>query len=210
MDYPSNVNLPSAKDQTPKQPDHVESVIDSKPKTKSNKVKSIKGTIFEQDLRDIKDGLYQDVIKPKMKDIVYNITGSIGDMIDYGIQMMIWGDARRPVSRRPGATNNNTPYNQFSSRKPVTSSPSMSATYTCDDLTFESRGDAEAVLAAMRDHLTQYPYVSVSQMYQFANATPPAYTSNNYGWDRLDGVQVRRTFDGDYCIDLPKAKPLPR
>ena len=206
MDYPSNAGMGQ---QAPKQPEKVESVISSTPKVKARTAKGLKGIIFSQDFRDIKDGVYEDIVKPKIKEFVYAAINNISETINSSLQMMIFGDVRQRSSnyglRRPG---DKVSYNQYSSSKPPT--PTMTVAYDCSDLTYDSRGDAEIVLASMRDHLYQYPYVTVAQMYEFSNLKSPSYTSTNYGWDNLDGVQVKRTLEGDYVIDLPRAKALPR
>lgn len=210
MEYPSNANMlqPSVNQQL-KPPEHSDPAISNKAKTKPNVAKSMKGLIFTQDFRDIKEGVINDIIRPKIKEMAYNFVGNIVNSIDSTLQMMIFGDVRRS-STRPG---DRVSYNQFSTsyRKPAPSlNPSISTSYNCDDLTYETRGDAEAVLMAMRDHLSRFNYVEVSRMYEFSNLSMPNWTSNNYGWDNLDGVTVKRTMEGDYVIDLPRAKPLPK
>ena len=160
--------------------------------------------MFSQDFRDIKQGIFDDIIRPKIKEMAYRLVENIVNTIDSSFQMMIFGDVRK-TPPRPG---DRVSYNQYSTNKRLT--PQLSVAYNCDDLTYETRGDAEAVLAAMQDHLRRFPYVEVSRMYEFSNLSMPNWTSNNYGWDDLDGVSVKRTLDGDYIIDLPRAKPIPK
>ena len=206
-DYPSNSSLAMGtpnKKGPPEPPASVESVVDSKAKVKTRSGKGLRGFLLAQDFRDIKDGVIDDIIRPKIKDIVYNIAESIGNTIDSSIQMMIFGDVKRSPSNRIG---DRVSYNQYSNRK-AAPAPTMSAAYSCDDLSYETRGDAEAVLTSMREHLNQYPFVTVAQMYEFSGLTMQNYTANNYGWTDLSGVSVKRSFDGDYIIDLPRARPI--
>jgi 16S rRNA G1207 methylase RsmC len=82
------------------------------------------------------------------------------------------------------------------------------AGYDYDDILFETRGDAEAVLDAMTDLVnSQYGIVSVGDLYDLANMTTDNYTINNYGWTNLQGAKVVPTRDG-YMIKLPRALPL--
>ena len=211
MDYPNNSNMSQQQQQQPqlKPPDKVDSVISKPPKIKQKNQKGLKSVVFAQDFKDIKDGIYEDYVKPKIKETVYNISSNIGDIINSTLQSMIFGDVRRPVNggRRVG---DNPSYSQYSKPGSRPVAPSISVAYDCSGLSFESKVDADIVLAAMQEHLTRYPWVSVAQMYEYANLARPDYTSTNYGWDNLDGVRVKATGEGDFYIDVPKAKPLPR
>ena len=208
MEFENNSNM--GKDTVAQaEPEKVESTVYKKPKIKPKR-KGLKGIIFLQDFRDIKDGIYQDVLEPKIRETIYglaeNVSNGITDTINNTLQMMIFGDVRRTSNqRRPG---DKVSYNQYSNRR-VVSSPSMSTSYECDDLSWDTRGDAEYVLNLMREHLQEYPWVTVARMYEFAEMTAPNASCNNYGWTNLDGVQVRSR-DGGYIIELPRAKPIPR
>ena len=207
-DYPSNSSLAlgtSSKDASQPAPVKVESVVDTKAKVKTRSNKGIKGFLLEQDFRDIKEGVINDIIRPKVRDMIYNFFENCVNTIESSIQMMIFGDVRRSPSNRPG---DRVSYNQYSSVKRTQSIPSMNTAFNCDDLSYETRGDAEAVLASMIKHLSRYPFVTVAQMYEFSDVTSQNWTANDYGWTDLTGVTVKRSFDGDYIIDLPRAKPI--
>lgn len=77
-----------------------------------------------------------------------------------------------------------------------------------DDILFETRADADAVLDAMFDLVnSQYGIVSVGDLYDLANLTTDNYTINKYGWTDLRGAKVVPTRDG-YMIKLPRAIPI--
>jgi hypothetical protein len=204
MEYPSNANMPQPP-QLEKPSESSKSVITSKPKVKTNTPKGLKGVIFSQDFKDIKQGVFDDIIRPKIKEMAYRFVENIVNTVDSTIQMMIFGDVGRPTSR-PG---DRVSYNQFSNTKKP--NPQISSVaYEHGTIEYPTRGDAERVLQEMQDWLYRFPYVEVSRMYEFSNLSMPNWTSNNYGWDNLDGVTVKRTFEGQYIIDLPRAKPLPK
>ena len=210
MEYPSNANMPvSTLTQPPvlKSPEKSASVIASPAKVKPAS-KGIKRAIFAQDFKDIKQGVIDDIIRPKIKDMVFELADNVMNTISCSLQMMIFGDVRRSQNRPMDRVS----YNQYAypSRKIAPApTPTLSASYNCDNLVYETKGDAEVVLAAMQEHLRHYPYVEVSRMYEFSNLSMPNWTSNNFGWDNLDGVTVKK-IDGDYIIDLPRAKPIPK
>jgi hypothetical protein len=76
-----------------------------------------------------------------------------------------------------------------------------------DNIIFDNRGDAEAVLTSMEDILDQFGCVSVADLYDLADVAAPNYTVNNYGWTNLANAQVLRCRDG-YIIKLPKVTSL--
>ena len=208
-EYPTNSSLSlgaSNKEATQLSPVKVESVIDGKSKVKTKPNKGIKSFLLAQDFKDIKEGVVNDIIRPKIKDIAYTIVQGCVNTIDSSIQMMIFGDVKRNPNARPGDRVSYTQYSTPRRMQPAT--PSMNSVYECDSLGYESRGDAEAVLASMVNHLMYYPFVTVAQMYEFSGLTLQNWTANNYGWSDLTGVSVKRSFDGDYVIDLPKARPI--
>lgn len=207
-DYPTNSSLAlgtSSKDASQPVPVKVESVVDKKAKIKSKQ--SVKRFLLEQDLKDIKEGVVNDIIRPKVREMLYGFVENCINTVESSIQMMIFGDVRRNPNAKPG---DRVSYNQYSSARRIsqTTTPSMNTAFNCDDLSYETKGDAEVVLESMIAHLAEYPFVTVAQLYEFSGLSSQNYTNNNYGWTDLDGVTVKRSFDGDYIIDLPRAKPV--
>ena len=76
-----------------------------------------------------------------------------------------------------------------------------------DDILFDTRGDAEAVLDAMNDIISQYGTVSVSDFYDLARVPNDNFTMNRYGWTNIAGATAVRVRDG-YILKLPRAIPL--
>ena len=76
-----------------------------------------------------------------------------------------------------------------------------------DDILFDTRGDAEAVLDAMNDIISQYGTVSVSDFYDLARVPNDNFTMNRYGWTNIGGATAVRVRDG-YILKLPRAIPL--
>lgn len=188
-------------------PPKVESVVTGKTSTKTRASKKLRNSIFAQDFRDVKEGVVTDIIRPRIKEIIYDIFKGFLNSADSTLQMMIWGEERRNPNNRVG---DRVSYNQFSKRTTTTvSSPSMTSAFNCDDIIFESRGDAEVVLQSMYEYLDMYKCVTVANMYEFADQKSP-WTANNYGWTNLSGATISRCFDGGYVINLPRATPLQR
>lgn len=77
-----------------------------------------------------------------------------------------------------------------------------------DEIIFESRGDAEAVLSAMQDAIDQYGTVSVADLYDLAEVSTTNYAANRYGWTDIRSAESIRLRDGGYALKLPRALPL--
>lgn len=75
-----------------------------------------------------------------------------------------------------------------------------------DEIVFDTRGEAEAVLQEMEDALYEYKSVTVADLYDMVDLPVP-FTSNKYGWTSLRDSYVKREGDG-YVIKLPKAGPI--
>ena len=203
MDYPSNANMSSGQatgDQV-----KVNSAISSTPKVKPSTAKGVKGFVLQQDFNDIKEGVVNDIIRPKIKELIYDTIEGILNTVSSSFQMMIFGDVRYKSGPKIG---DRVSYNNYSKNK--TQTPSISSSFVSDSINYESRGEAEMVLEAMKRHLEEYPVVTVAQMYEFSNLKTPNWTTTTFGWTDLSGATVRRDYDGDYIIDLPRAKPIGR
>lgn len=125
----------------------------------------------------------------------------------YSAMDTLMGNRRGPTG--PGARiqygsyyNQNQPQNNGNARQRT------EARYSYNDLVFDTRGDAEVVLANMRGLLMDYRAVSIADMFDLAEMTSPnGYTDNKYGWTDLSSARVIRV-NGGYMIDLPRAGQL--
>lgn len=79
-----------------------------------------------------------------------------------------------------------------------------------EDITFETRGDAEAVRRQMIGTIKQYGMATVGDMYDMAGEQAP-YTSYDYGWMSariFENAEIVRARDGGYIMRLPNASPI--
>ena len=209
-EYPTNSSLMLGAQQAnapqlPSPPQKAESVVSGKTATKARATKGIRKFILEQDFRDVKKGVVDDIVRPRIKEIIYDIFKGFLNSADSTLQMMIFGEERRNPNRPGDRASFN--YNQVSRRPPISTSPSMTSAFNCDDITYETRGDAEVVLQYMYEYIDMYRCVTVANMYEFSNLQAP-WTANNYGWKDLTGASIRSCFDGSYVINLPRPIPL--
>ena len=213
-DYPSNSNRAKAAKAQPApapQEKRVRKVVTS-PVTIKEKTKAQKflGNFIAKDAADIKEYLVQEVLIPTVKDTIWAA-------ITNTVEMTLWGGTGR--ARRSGTSNlgsrvrNFTDYCTISSRDSRPSDryddePRSRNSFDPEDIVFRTVTDAEAVLDQMAACIEQWGKVSVNDLYDMVDRTPPSHTATRYGWTYLDaGCKPVHVRDG-YILRLPKARPL--
>lgn len=209
-DYPSN------SDKSKSERVQLQPVVDApamvRKKKKKNKLLKL---IFAQDFHDIEQGLVTEYVKPKMKDLSWSFIQAGLDLAMNALRMMVYEDYK-PIDRSRLPTNSYTysnyngyytysqPYNYNSANK-----PSMTTEINYDEFTYATRGEAEAVLAELKNQITRCRCATVLDLYNLSRIDTSNYTLQDWGWTDLGFAEVRQGPDG-YIIALPKAKMLPR
>lgn len=178
----------------------VKPVVTGKTQTKKNEVRKFTRDFFAEDWESIKKFIKNDILIPAMKRTFYDvIEGSLGRALFGG----------QGGGSRNRSTADKVSYRDYtaSSRKSDNYRSGTRSVLDYDDIIFDSRGDAEAVLTTMIDIIDQYEEVSVAALYELANVRNAPHTANKYGWDNLSRAYVDRNRDG-YVIKLPRAMPL--
>lgn len=181
----------------------VTKVVKGPVKTKKNEVRKFADIFISEDISNVKDYIFMDVLVPAIKKAVY-------DIVTNGIDMFLYGGSGRTKNN---STNNKVSYRSYYERKDGNNSgyrgsenvkPRNSFDY--DDIIFDNRGEAEAVKQQMQDVIGRYGVVTVADLYDMADLTAP-YTSQKYGWMDVSGAEAVRTRDG-YMLKLPRAVPI--
>lgn len=88
--------------------------------------------------------------------------------------------------------------------------PKAPAAYSFDDILYRTRGDAEVVLAQLRELIQLYKMASVNDLYDLSGITPPAngYTAAKYGWRDLSMARVVPVGAQGFMIVLPSVTQL--
>lgn len=198
-DYKSNSDKARQEQQSEKK---VEAVITGAAKTrKKGEMQKFADVFIAEDANNVKSYILMEVIVPAVKK-------AISDIVTTGIDMILYGEAGR--SKKNGTASKvsyRNYYDQGADRVRAGSAGNRRNTPDYDDILFDTRGDAEAVLDAMNDIISQYGMVSVSDFYDLANVANDNYTMNRYGWTNIAGATAVRVRDG-YILKLPRAIPL--
>lgn len=198
-EYKSNSDKARQEAQSKKK---VEAVITGTAKTrKKGEMQKFADAFIAEDANNVKSYVLMEVIVPAVKK-------AISDIVVTGIDMILYGEAGR--SKRNRSTDKvsyRSYYNQDSDRVRAGSGSTRRSGIDYDDIVFDTRGDAESVLDAMRDIINQYGTVSVADLYDLARVPNDNFTMNRYGWTTLNGAQPVRVRDG-YILKLPCVVPL--
>lgn len=198
--YPSNSHKAraAASKQQPKEERKLEKVVSGAVSTrKKSSASKLTDLFIAEDAKNVKSYVILDVLVPAIKDAVYNIICDSAGMI-FG--KPIRGRGSSTISTR----DNYTKYWDGRDRSYQPARPRTAFDY--EDLTFESRIDAETVLNELRLEIHNYGLVSVANAYDLSGKTAP-HTYHNYGWTSLERAEVMRVRDG-WIIQFPKPLPL--
>lgn len=176
-------------------------VVNGKAKVKKkNELHKLADVFISEDVKNVKSYVFNDVLVPAIKK-------AISDIVRDGIDMILYGDTGGRGRRSSGS--NYVSYRNYSDRRDdrgARPEPRQRSRFDMDEILYESRGEAEAVLTHMCDTIERYGLVTVSDMYDMSDLEQP-YTGNKYGWTNVRTAEVMRVRDG-YVIKLPKAMPI--
>lgn len=191
--YPSNSH--KAREEVAEK--KVEKVVSGKTSTKKKSgIRKLSDTFLSEDVGNVKSYIFSEVLLPAAKKLV-------SDIVTNGINMLLYGEIKNKKGNSSKVSYSRY-YDDRRDRSRDYRSPVVRNNFDYDEIIFETRGDAEAVLDAMYDILNQYKVVSVAELYDLASITTHNYTCNNYGWIDLRGSSVVRVRDG-YILKLPRA-----
>lgn len=198
-DYQPNSHRSKELQKTTGKEKKIEKVVSGTAKIKKkSEMGKIAKVFISEDAKNVKDYFLMDVVVPMIKK---GLMGAL-DMILNG------GNGNYSGNR---STASKVSYRKFyddrrDDRHSYSDRSRNRARFEYDDILYETRAEAEAVLDRMCEAIEEYEQVSVGDMYDMADLTAP-FTSNKYGWTSLRTAHVAKVHDG-YIIKLPEVKPL--
>ena len=165
---------------------------------KKSELSKAAGSLISEDIRSVGSYVLMEVIIPSLKNTIVNV-------VKDGIEMIFFGEAKRSDRK---SSNSYVSYSRYADpRESDRGYGQSSARYDYDELVFDSYAEADKVLDEMGATIQDYGFVTIGDLYEFAGATPPPYTSVKYGWDSIRYAEIKRVRGGGYGIELPKARP---
>lgn len=181
----------------------VQKVISSgQAKTRVNNGRKLADIFISEDAANIKSYIFMDVLVPAIKK-------AISDIVTDGVSMLLYGGKGSGRSAdRVSAAPKVSYRNYYDDGRDRRDGYTARVRFDYADVSFPSRGDAEAALSQMCEILDRYPFVTVADLYEMAGLERECpHTANKYGWTNLRSADVVRVSDG-YIIKLPKAMPI--
>ena len=160
--------------------------------------------IFNSDRKTVKESITDNVSIPEIKSFISVLGKSVLDNL-------LYGKAARPASNYSyNSIQYSQPinYNQTSQNANAQQSSLPKGVKDVQRLTFDDRGIAESVLAKRHDRLNTYGVVSVKDLFELAGQPKIDPASYNYGWNSLNGAEVRRSGLSEFYIQLPPISPI--
>jgi hypothetical protein len=196
MDLPSNSN----KDR------RLKKVVQGTATTrKPSLAKKFGETFIADDVSNVKNYLFFDVLVPAIKDTIVNF-------VTNGINAVIYGDTR-PRQSRFNQPYGNRPYTSYSSYSRPSTRPEGSfrsgreIRYSQEkEPIVESRYDADLVLEELNNCICEYDQATVGDLYDLLGFDPD-HTDYKWGWTDLSSATVRKV-PGGWLIDLPRPQRL--
>lgn len=181
----------------------VQKVVKGPVKTKKNEVRKLADIFISEDITSVKNYIFMDVLVPAVKKAIY-------DIVTNGIDMFLYGGTGKGKSSSPSGAK--VSYRNYYDQKNTNNGYRGSENtrnqsgFDYDDLEFENRGDAEAVIGQMQGAIVKYGFVTVADLFDMVDLPTP-YTSQKYGWMDVSSAEVIR-FRGKYRLRLPRAVPI--
>lgn len=172
-------------------------VVTGNVKAKKNEVRKITDIFIHEDIKNVKNYIFMDVLIPAIKK-------AVSDIVTNGIEMILYGSTGK--NRNNGNSSKVSYRNYYDNRDAEKATSRTRSGLDYDDFVFDSRAEAEAVLSQMGDIIEQYKYVTVADLYDMVDKTAP-FTANKYGWTSVRNADVARGRDG-YTLKLPRAMPM--
>lgn len=150
--------------------------------------------------------LVKEVVVPAIQDLAV-------DFVKKGIDKAVFGDDRGSSSRSSRSTVSSPRTTHVSYDRPGASSRSSSSRRASSRrsstdigiIILERKVEAEMVLDRMQEIIDDYNEVTVADLYDALNQSSN-YTDNKFGWDNLDGADIRRVREGwQLILEEPEA-----
>ncbi len=179
----------------------VTKVVKNPVKTKKNEVRRLADIFISEDVANVKEYIFMDVLVPAIKKAIF-------DIVTNGIDMFLYGSTGRNKNTVSGTKVNYRTYYEQKNTSGYHGSESVKNRngFEYDDIIFSSRGEAEAVKQQMQAAIKKYGFVTVADLYDMVDQPAP-YTSQKYGWIDVSNTEVAR-YRGDYMLKLSRAVPI--
>lgn len=166
-----------------------------KKKTRAEKLADV---FIAEDVASVKSYVWEKVIVPKVKDLIFLI-------VTEGANMLLLGGAGKV---QKSASESRTVYTRYygDEKREKPSDDRQRSAYDYRGIIFDDRSDAEEVLDMMNEIIDHDGAVSVADLYEMLRMSSN-YTDRRYGWDDLRTARIIRE-NNAYTLKLPRVKTI--
>lgn len=179
--------------------------LGKKPKPKGVFETIIDGIILKN-ISDIKDTFVNEVLIPQTMEWLYGLgTNFLSDVF----QTPYDSDRRSSVFSSKKYIKYGDKYESSARSRRERRDERIEDVRDYEDISFDSRQDAERVLSRMIANMRKYDgTVTISDLFAFSGLKS-SWTDEKYGWTNLDKARIYRgRRDGRYYLDLPEPFPI--
>lgn len=186
----------------------VQKVVKNPVKIKKNEVRKLADIFISEDVANVKEYIFMDVLVPAIKKAIYDIVTNGIDMFLYG------GNGRGTSTNNSGGKVSYRNYYDQKNRNTTSSYRGSESTRSSNafdymDISFDTRRDAELVLDQLQSAISKFGYATINDFYdsipdEMLPDTFVPYTGAKYGWINLSGVRAVNV-RGRWVLNLPKA-----
>lgn len=162
-------------------------------------------SFLKDDANDIGDFIWNEIIKPTMKKLVYDvITDSIGMLLGQDNKSKTRYNKYRSYTYYDDYdwVSSSSRYDRFSYGGGGYEERSKKA----KTIAFKTEEDANEVLHLMNERIRKYGRCSIMTLNDLAGVESE-YTDEDWGWSNLSSAKIIHTSNG-YELRLPKARPF--
>lgn len=189
----------------PQKPAHMTPVVPGAVPVKRPATRRFFDYMFAESAKDVSKKVGSEVVMPRIK-------SGIEEAFRTFLHGVLWGGGSSIGPNIVAGTvlrgGNNVYHNAGTTPSQVLAAQAnvSRAAPSYQDLVYGTQSFAETVLANMIDTLNQYRVVTVADLYEISNVTPPQ-GSGATGWTNLDSARIMKNRDG-YVLELPRPRMI--
>lgn len=174
---------------------------------KQGLVKKLFKSIVEDNIEEAKERAFTEVIRPGLKNLLYDTGRDILETVLYGADGGEYrSDRRRSERSRNKDRTSYSKYYEEGRRRDYRASERDDRPYDPDDIILDTRAEAREALDELDFIIRKYGQASILDLYDIVGLTG-SWTDKKYGWTSLRGASMKPVRDGVMLI-MPRTHLL--
>jgi hypothetical protein len=162
-------------------------------------------SVFAEDAGSIGRYAMTDLIVPTIRNTIRELVVGVVDRALYGAKAGVARQGGPGMGLRGNVSSIRTRYDQMSEGSRVISREAR-ARHDFDDVVFDNREEAIAVLEGLIMRIERYRVATVADLYNLCGVTGD-FAAQKWGWTDLNTANVRQRYGG-WLLDLPEPEPV--